>query len=48
VYRLLVGRPEGRRPLGRPKIGGFIIFNVLQDFNMPEDCSLRRKLPVNS
>jgi hypothetical protein len=22
VYRLLVGKPEGRRPLGRPKVGG--------------------------
>jgi hypothetical protein len=24
-YRLLVGKPEGRRPLGRPKVGGWII-----------------------
>jgi hypothetical protein len=25
VYRVLVGRPEGKRPLGRPKLGGRII-----------------------
>jgi hypothetical protein len=26
VYRLLVGKPEGKRPLGRPRhIGGWII-----------------------
>jgi hypothetical protein len=24
VYRLLVGKPEGKRPLGRPSIGGWI------------------------
>jgi hypothetical protein len=22
VYRLLVGKPEGKRPLGRPSMGG--------------------------
>jgi hypothetical protein len=26
AYRILVGRPEGRRPLGRPSIDGRIIF----------------------
>jgi hypothetical protein len=25
VYRVLVGRPEGKRPLGRPGRGGMII-----------------------
>jgi hypothetical protein len=25
AYRILVGRPEGRRPLGRPKRSGMII-----------------------
>jgi hypothetical protein len=25
AYRLLVGKPEGKRPLGRPKVGGWII-----------------------
>jgi hypothetical protein len=24
VYRLLVGKPEGKRPLGRPRLGGWI------------------------
>jgi hypothetical protein len=24
VYRILVGRPEGNRPLGRPRLGGRI------------------------
>jgi hypothetical protein len=24
VYRLLVGKPEGKTPLGRPKVGGFM------------------------
>jgi hypothetical protein len=24
VYRLLVGKPEGKRPLGRSSIGGWI------------------------
>jgi hypothetical protein len=24
-YRLLVGKPEGKRPLGRPRLGGWII-----------------------
>jgi hypothetical protein len=24
VYRVLVGRPEGKRPLGRPRLGGRI------------------------
>jgi hypothetical protein len=26
VYRVLVGKPEGKRPLGRPGAGGRIIF----------------------
>jgi hypothetical protein len=26
VYRLLVGNPEGKRPLGRQDIGGWITF----------------------
>ena len=25
VYRFLVGKPEGKRPLGRPRLGGWII-----------------------
>jgi hypothetical protein len=25
TYRLLVGKPEGKRPLGRPRLGGWII-----------------------
>jgi hypothetical protein len=25
AYRILVGKPEGKRPLGRPKVGGWII-----------------------
>jgi hypothetical protein len=25
AYRLLVGKSEGNRPLGRPKLGGWII-----------------------
>jgi hypothetical protein len=25
VYRLLVGKPEGRRPLGRQAVGSWII-----------------------
>jgi hypothetical protein len=25
VYRLLVGKPEAKRPLGRPRLGGWII-----------------------
>jgi len=25
VYRVLVGKPEGRRPLGRPSVDGWII-----------------------
>jgi hypothetical protein len=25
AYRLLVGKPEGKRPLGRPDIGGWMI-----------------------
>jgi len=24
VYRVLVGRPEGKRPLGKPSVGGRI------------------------
>jgi hypothetical protein len=30
VYRVLVGRPEGKRPLGRPKLGGED--NIKMDF----------------
>jgi hypothetical protein len=25
AYRILVGKPEGKRPLGRPRCGGWII-----------------------
>ena len=25
VYRVLLGKPDGKRPLGRPKIGGIIL-----------------------
>jgi hypothetical protein len=25
VYRILVGKPEYKRPLGRPRLGGWII-----------------------
>jgi hypothetical protein len=25
AYRFLVGKPEGKRPLGRPRLGGWII-----------------------
>ena len=25
VYRVLVGKPEGKRPLGRPSVGGILI-----------------------
>jgi hypothetical protein len=25
VYRLVVGKPEGKIPLGRPRLGGWII-----------------------
>ena len=25
VYRVLVGKPEGKRPLGRPSVDGWII-----------------------
>jgi hypothetical protein len=25
AYRLLVGKPEGKRPLGRKEVGGWII-----------------------
>jgi hypothetical protein len=25
VYRLLIGKPEGKRPLGRSRLGGKII-----------------------
>jgi hypothetical protein len=24
-YRVLVGKPEGKRPLGRPRVGGRIV-----------------------
>jgi hypothetical protein len=29
VYRLLVGKPEGKRPLGRPRLGW--IHNIKMD-----------------
>jgi hypothetical protein len=30
AYRLLVGKPEGKRPLGRPRdVGGWIILGYL-------------------
>jgi hypothetical protein len=25
AYKILVGKPEGKRPLGRPRLGGRII-----------------------
>jgi hypothetical protein len=25
AYRILVGKPEGKRPLGRPRLGGWKI-----------------------
>jgi hypothetical protein len=25
TYRILMGKPEGKRPLGRPNVGGWII-----------------------
>jgi hypothetical protein len=25
VYMILVGKPDGKKPLGRPKVGGWII-----------------------
>jgi hypothetical protein len=25
AYNILIGKPEGRRPLGRPRLGGRII-----------------------
>jgi hypothetical protein len=25
AYRILVGKPEGKRPMGRPNVGGRII-----------------------
>jgi hypothetical protein len=25
AYRILVGKPEGKKPLGRPKVGGRIL-----------------------
>jgi hypothetical protein len=28
-YRLLVGKPEGKRPLGRQDVGGRIVFGWL-------------------
>jgi hypothetical protein len=27
VYRILVGKPEGKRPLGRPRLGGRLTFS---------------------
>jgi len=29
VYRVLVGKPEGRRPLGRPRRKGWIILGLI-------------------
>jgi len=29
VYRFLVGKPEGKRPLGRPGIDGWIILGLI-------------------
>jgi len=31
AYRILVGRPEGRRPLGRPRLGWWDIKIDLQE-----------------
>jgi hypothetical protein len=31
TYRLLVGKPEGKRPLGRQNIGGWIILKWFLD-----------------
>jgi hypothetical protein len=28
MYRLLVGKPEGRRPLGRPRLGWIDNFKI--------------------
>jgi hypothetical protein len=34
AYRLLVGKPEGKRPLGRPRRGGWIILGwILERWN---------------
>jgi hypothetical protein len=30
AYRLLVGKPEGKRPLGRPRVGGWILGWILE------------------
>jgi hypothetical protein len=27
AYRILVGKPEGKRPLGKKGVGGWTIFN---------------------
>jgi hypothetical protein len=29
VYMVLVGKPEGKRPLGRPGVGGRIILRLI-------------------
>jgi transposase len=31
AYRILVGKPEGKRPLGRPRLGGWTILNILRE-----------------
>jgi hypothetical protein len=31
AYKLLVGKPEGKRPLGRPRLGGWIILGWILD-----------------
>jgi hypothetical protein len=30
IYRLLVGKPEGKRPLGRPSVGGWMLGWILE------------------
>jgi hypothetical protein len=30
-YTIFAGKPEGKRPLGRPKIDGRIILNVIRE-----------------
>ena len=34
VYRVLVGKPEGKRPLGRPSVDGWIILGKLSDYSV--------------
>jgi hypothetical protein len=31
AYRILVGKPEGKRPLGKPKVGGLVILKSIFD-----------------